>query len=145
MAKRLILLCLLAAMTGCYPEVYERKVSHLIRALEDVYQWHPQRGAWRSPAFQGLMQSGIEGIPELAAAITDLRPTRIHDRPDRVPVVGDITFIIALKITGLTVDDFRDIRIERDRHERNLIYAIKFPPGSRAKARDKLLRWHSRQ
>jgi hypothetical protein len=121
------------------PPVETRRIEHLIYSLQDAYQWDPVRGAYRTQAYTMLLKSGEEAIEPLARAITDETTTQIMDRyPDRVPVIGDMAFLILIKITGRDPAEFRDIGV-RMTGDPNPIFALEFSLGARARARDRFL------
>ena len=135
--KHAILLPLIA-LSACLPSVQERKIGPLIEALEDVYQWDPGRGAYQSEAYLQLLRAGEGALPLLAEAVLDPRPTKIMDRYPKVPTVGDVAFLLALEVSGKTIEEFRDVGVARGANP-NPIFALEFQRGARARARDQLL------
>lgn len=133
MRKLLALLCL----AGCFPTAQERKIPRLIEDLQHVYQWDAARGAHQTDAYLQLLKIGEEALEQLAHAILDERPTHLMDRaPQQVPVVGDVAFLIALKVKGHRLEDYASCGV---RQVGPTAVWLEWSDGARARARDKLL------
>jgi hypothetical protein len=132
-----LVLCLLSACMA--PEMQERKIDRLVHCLVDVHQWDPRMGANQNGAYMELMKEGEAAVPGLARAILDERKTMILDRqPDHIPLVGDVAFLMCIKLTGRRISEFREagVRMARDS---NPIFGLEFEDGARARARDMFL------
>lgn len=133
------LLFVLAGLSSCFPAVNERKMSVLIDDLENIHKWDPIRGAHQSESYYQLLQMGEDALEPLAKAVLDERPTMIQDSPRSMPpLVGDVAFLIALKIKGQTIEDYADLGVRRIAHP-NPLFALEFEEGARARARDRIL------
>ena len=136
MRTPLLLFCLLA---GCFPPMHERKLRVLIDDLEHMHQWDPVRGAFQSSTYHQLLRIGDDALEALAGAVTDERATQIMEMyPDRIPLVGDVAFLIALKIQGERMEDYRSAGVRRGAHP-NPIFALEWEIDARARVRDRML------
>ena len=136
MRTPLLLLCLLAA---CFPPMHARKLGVLIEDLDNVHQWDPARGAFQSPTYHQLLSIGDDALEALAHAVTDERATQIMEMyPTRIPLAGDVAFLIALKIQGARIEDYRSLGVRRGAHP-NPIFALEWEIGARVRVRDRML------
>lgn len=122
------------------PDHSKMKATRLVRELEFVYQWDPLTGADRSGAFQGLVSLGEDAYEALARTILDKRPTRIMDRhPRQIPVVGDIAFLILIRISEVDPKMFEKEGLKVNERE-SPAFSLTFSPGARKRVRDRILK-----
>ncbi len=105
--KRPAALLLLLATGGCMEPPKTGQQGQLVADLVHLHTWDPQRQAEGTYPYGEIMGYGPEILPVLAMNIPNETPTAIyHDKTDRNPKLGDVAFLMLLRLTSLKWENF---------------------------------------
>jgi hypothetical protein len=127
----------LLALAGC-PEPNTRgRMAQLVWDLNNLHTWEEGRKAQGQYPYDAILGCPPPEIDHaLAAALTDERPTAIHDRvAGRTVPVGDLCFLILLERLNLKWETFYNDGVFISSQLPNKVFCLKWDPGARARVR----------
>jgi hypothetical protein len=138
--KRFAGLLWLMAAVGCPEPSKNAQLGQLVYDLNNLHTWDPTLKAQGQYPYDAILTCPPDIDHALAGAITDERPTAIHDRiSGRTATVGDVAFLMILERKGLKWEDFYKQGVFMSTALPNPIHCLKWDPGARARVRAKIV------
>ena len=136
--KRLGEAILLLGLAGCPEPPKGQKMEQAVSGLEHLHAWDPKTEAKGQYAYDAVMGWGPEIRFVLALHLTDETQTAIYEPlTQRNPVVGDVCFLMLLRLTGLPWQQFSGEGVFLSTALPNPVFCLKWDPGARLRVQRK--------
>jgi hypothetical protein len=133
-------LALLVALGGCMEPSKGAQREQIISGLADLHTWDVKTQGEGQYAYDAVVSSWPEIGHQLAYHLTDEKPTAIYEKlTQRNPVVGDVCFLMLLKLAGLQWQSFSRDGVFVSTALPNPIFCITWDPGARQRVQKKFL------
>ena len=130
---------LLLAAAGCPEPSKKAQLAQLVYDLNNLHTWDEVRKAQGQYPYDAIMGCPPEIDHALAAALTDERPTAIHDRiANRTVAVGDVAFLMLLERLKLKWEAFYPDGVFVSSQLPNKVFCLRWDPGARARVRSRI-------
>jgi hypothetical protein len=141
MVKKAWALGLLLAVVGCPEPSTRGRMVQLVFDLNNLHTWEEGRKAQGQYPYDAIMGCPPPEVDHaLAAALTDERPTAIHDRvAGRTVPVGDICFLMLLERHNLKWETFYPDGLFISSQLPNKVFCLRWDPGARGRVRARML------
>lgn len=117
----------LLLMAGCAEPPKTGQMEQAISGLEHLHSWDPVMQGRGQYAYDAVLSWGPEILPLLVEHISDETPTAIHDDfSGRTAKVGDVCFLIALRLSGRRWEEFYDDGVFISTALENPIFCIRW-------------------
>lgn len=133
------LLLLLLGLAGCMePPPTGAKMDQAVTGLADLHTWDARTEGKGQYSYDAVMGWGPEIRFVLALHLTNESPTAIYEPlTQRNPVVGDVCFLMLLRLLGLSWQQFSGEGVFLSTALPNPVYCLKWDPGARARVQRK--------
>ncbi len=130
----------LAMLAGCMEPPKGAQREQIIRGLADLHSWDVKLQGTGQYSYDATVTSWPEIGHNLAFHLTDETPTAIYEKlTQRNPVVGDVCFLLLLKLTGLPWQEFHKEGVFVSTALPNPIFCITWDPGARLRVQRRFL------
>ena len=134
--KRSVAITVLLLTAGCIEPPKTGRMEQMVQGMAHIYTWHPKQHAKGQAAYDSVLNAGPDILPVLVAHLTDETPTALFEPTSRrVPVIGDLCFLLLIKLTGVSWETFRDDGVFIHSVIPNPVFSVKWSrPDSRHRA-----------
>ena len=139
--KRSVVIMTLLLAAGCIEPPKTGRMEQVVQGLAHIHTWHPRQYAKGQVAYDSVLNAGPDIIPVLVAHLTDETPTALFEhRSRRVPVIGDLCFLLLLQLTGIPWETFREDGVFIHTIIPNPVFSVKWEkPDSRYRAQARFM------